>query len=82
MEVINIYNPNEYGVQAFTSNLNRITDVKCSSIGLKHYIEVQYYNQRKAMIGYDSVVTRNKTYDEWLDIWIKAKENALRRCGE
>jgi len=76
-----MYTPSEYGVQAFTSNLNRITDLKCSSIGIKHYIEVQYYNGRKAMIGFNSVVKRNETYEEWLDIWIRAKESAERRCG-
>ena len=78
-EVIEIFSPSEYTHQAFASNLNRITDVKKSDIGNVHYVEVEYYNQRKAMVRFTSVVSRNETYEQWKYEFVQAKLYAEER---
>lgn len=79
MEVIEIFSPAEYTHQAFASNLNRITDIKKSDIGDVHYVEVEYYNQRKALVRFMSAVSRNETFEQWTYEFVQAKLYAERR---
>lgn len=81
MEIINIYSPSEFGLQEFASNLNRIKDINKIDIGKYYYIEIEFYNDRKAMIRYQSVVSRNENYEEWTDEFLRIKEYVKRRYG-